>query len=224
MQKNKKFFAVLICLLLFAGVTGCAPETRYRVLTFFFTGVPPLHGPSPAELAAQEAASAAQRAKSQPTQAELDRLAALKPFTGPYVHGPYAADDCSQCHEMAEGGFSFGNSDAVAKKSIVPGQFVRTPVELCVACHTSKSSVAAQAAGLRLHGPAWLCTNCHQPHSSRQRYLLKTAAGKLCLQCHGAGFIQDTELHAGLTDCLECHNPHLGMNARMLRDDFEEVF
>ncbi|NCO51613.1 MAG: hypothetical protein GW875_05910 [Deltaproteobacteria bacterium] len=214
---------LLLLALLALVLGGCSAETRYSVLTFFFTGVPPLHGPSPEELAAQQAA-AAEQAAAQPVSAEEQaRLAALKPYDGPYVHGPYAAEECEQCHVMAVGGFSFGAKADPNKKNIVPGRFQRTPGELCGNCHRSKSAEAAYAAGLNLHGPVGVCTNCHYPHSGRYPFFVRAAGSEICRRCHSTGFIQDSELHEGLTECLECHNPHMGLGAAMLRDEHAEL-
>ena len=34
----------------------------------------------------------------------------------------------------------------------------------------------------------------------------------------------ETEVHTEPRHCLECHNPHIGMNAHMLKKDFQEVW
>lgn len=207
---------------------GCSRADRHEVLTFFFTGVPPLDGgeSKPVEAPKPSAVDSALAKMSLKERrlAERDRAAALRPFTGPYVHGPFAAQSCEECHEMAAGGFGFGNMASQTKMNIIPGRFVRPPEQLCVACHAGKGNAAAQGAGLRLHGPAWNCGLCHQPHNGKEPYFLKMKAGELCRQCHGDGYIHDVDLHAGVEECLECHNPHLGRDARMLREDFDETF
>lgn len=223
-RNNCRVAGFCLLLLLFVGITGCSHDMRMQLLSIFFTGVPGIDAPSEEETASLKAAVEADFKKKNPSKAELARRAAMEPFRGPYVHGPYAAGSCEQCHELAAGGFSFGNKADPTKKNIVPGKFKRPPYEICVECHTSKGNAAVQAAGLRLHGPAWLCTTCHLPHSSKYRYLLKAEATKLCLECHGDGYIHDKELHTAVGDCLQCHNPHLGRDAMMLRDDFRETF
>ncbi len=61
-----------------------------------------------------------------------------------FSHGPYAANECYQCHEIsASGGFrGFGKQEeaagSLAKAGIVPGKMVAPWNELCVGCHTSK--------------------------------------------------------------------------------------
>ena len=224
MRRNNRQL-IIFCLLLALTVTGCSRGARYQVLTFFFTGVPPLDAPPESAETPTTAAVDPALARRDQILAERARARAMAPYTGPYSHGPYAAKDCEQCHEMSSaGGFGFGTSSADAKKTIVPGRFVLPREQLCVACHAGKGAAAVQAAGLRLHGPAWNCVVCHHPHSSPEPYFLKVKAEQLCLECHGDGFIHDTDLHTGLSDCLECHNPHLGRDAMMLRDDFRETF
>lgn len=229
-RNNRRLLLAGLLLALWAAAgTGCSRADRYEVLTFFFTGVPPLDGEPPKTKAVEtpQADVDPSLAKMSPRErrlAERDRAAAMKPFTGPYVHGPFAAQSCEECHEMAAGSFGFGNMASQTKKNIIPGRFVRPMEQLCVACHTSKGNEAIRAAGLRLHGPAWNCTACHQPHNGKEPYFLKLGANELCRQCHGQGYIHDADLHAGMEECLECHNPHMGRDARMLREDFEETF
>jgi len=218
MRQNKRrllFLGLLLTLLVV--VAGCSREARYEVLTFFFTGVPAFDAPPEVEVVAGPVLS-----RREQLLAKRDQEAAAKVFSGPYVHGPYAANECEQCHEMAKGTGSGGSRDG--KKTIVPGRFVLPPQELCVACHTTKSAASAQAAGLHLHGPGWNCIHCHNHHNGREPALLRVKVEQLCLQCHGGGNIHDAALHEGVENCLECHNPHMGRDPRMLREDFEETF
>lgn len=207
----------LLALAVLAATTGCTPYARHQVLTFFFTGVPPLGG------AAEQRQPAAAAVGALTRQRQLAARQA-KPFTGPYLHGPYAAGDCAQCHEMSDSvGFGINGSQD-AQQSIVPGRFVLPPEQLCVVCHAGKSAAAVQAAGLWLHGPAWNCTACHSPHDGQDPYFLRAPVKQLCRQCHAEGYIHDTDLHAGAEECLDCHNPHMGRDSRMLRDDFQESY
>lgn len=224
MSRNncRLLLTVVLPALLAILAAGCSSAARHEVLTFFFTGVPPMDGGSPKAAAVDSALP--KMSLYERRLADRDRIAALRPFTGPYVHGPFAAQSCEQCHEMAAGGFGFGNIASQTKMNIVPGRFVLPPAELCVACHAGKSNAAAQAAGLRLHGPAENCLICHQPHNGKAPYFLKMNVGELCRQCHGDGYIHDADLHTEVEDCLECHNPHLGRDAAMLRDDYQETF
>ncbi|NOX24994.1 MAG: hypothetical protein GXP59_02550 [Deltaproteobacteria bacterium] len=222
MRRNDRF-RLLLGLLLLLAMAGCSGRTRYKVLTFFFTGVPP-YGTK--KVRAPDAEERAQSRQAKKVQAERQRLAAIKKFTGKWTHGPFAARLCEDCHIMSTfGSFGNGHSLAYPKSTIRPGKFVMPIARLCVSCHISKSAAVVQAAGLRLHGPvAHNCTYCHSPHMTGERYMLKAKPDKLCVQCHAPGFIFDTALHNGKRNCLKCHNPHLGRNAKILRDDFQETF
>lgn len=215
------FCGLLLALALLAGGAGCSREARHEVLIFFFTGVPDLDAPEEPDEFAETSGPVLSRRE----QLLAERAKAALVYAGPYAHGPYAANGCEQCHEMASGaGYSFGSSVDVDKKSIVPGEFILPPEQLCTACHATKGLAAAQAGGLILHGPAWSCTTCHDPHTSKESALLRVTADQVCRQCHSQGFIHDADLHEGVEDCLDCHNPHLGRDSRMLREDFEETF
>lgn len=214
-----------LLLITMAALAGCDRAGRHEVLTFFFTGVPPVDYEeklaAAARLKAEEEAARLQAA----TQAENRKIAAIKEYGGPFTHGPYAAQTCEECHEMSTtGGFGFGGgSDKEATKSIVPGRFVQ-PLELvCTAvCHTAMRPDTVAASGLWLHGPATACVTCHHPHSSPNRYMLTVPVEQLCRQCHAIGFISATDAHTGKQACLECHNPHLGRNAHMLKSEYHE--
>lgn len=225
-NKRRLLLAVLPLVVLPALVGGCSRAARYEVLTFFFTGVPPLDWVAPENPMTEPDPAQALLSAKERRLLEMKRAQASRAFTGMYTHGPYAAQACAECHVMGSGGFGFrsGSSSETEQKTIVPGQFILPPEQLCVACHASKGVAAAQAAGLRSHGPSWNCLLCHQPHNGREPYFLKIAANDLCRQCHAEGYIHDAGLHEGLEDCLECHNPHMGYDAHMLRDDIPETF
>lgn len=222
-SKRRLLLTVLLLAVLPALAGGCSREARHQVLTLFFTGVTPLDWvPSEDAMKEPETPQAARERRL----LEMKRAQARRVFTGMYTHGPYAAQACEQCHVMSSNGFGFrsGGSSETEQKTIVPGQFNLPPEQLCVACHAGKGNAAAQAAGLRLHGPTWNCILCHQPHNGTEPYFLKVAANDLCRQCHAEGYIYDAGRHEGLEDCLECHNPHMGHDANMLRDDIQETF
>jgi len=42
--------------------------------------------------------------------------------------------------------------------------------------------------------------------------------------CHAKGEFQKTKAHSKEKekDCLECHNPHVGKSAQLLRSDYDE--
>lgn len=78
--------------------------------------------------------------------------------------------------------------------------------ELCYGCH-DRSSFAKK----NVHAAALIgCTSCHDPHSSKNRKLLKAAVPDVCFSCHDRSLFRKKYRHgpveAGL--CLTCHLPH----------------
>ena len=65
------------------------------------------------------------------------------------------------------------------------------------------------------------CTDCHNPHASRQPGLPKTNAVEICLACHTDQAEQGKKqiLHqpAFKQGCATCHEPHGGDNEHLLR-------
>jgi len=210
--------------------TGCDKYTRYNVLTFFFTGVP--HPDEPQDEAARKkkGAFAAGAKKERKTGArEISSLA--------YTHGPFGAGQCNLCHLTAPKE-SIRTSDKKDDKKAVaraiptwegglPGRLTSPLKELCIECHATKSARSAFSKDLWIHGPVsdGLCTACHSPHQSPFPYMLLMEKSRdLCGKCHAKGFILAIEEHKQDKECISCHNPHLGKNRFLLKEDLDEVY
>jgi predicted CXXCH cytochrome family protein len=133
------------------------------------------------------------------------------PDQGFWLHGPYAAGECSSCHDLSS-----------------PDTLTLPVQALCVHCHAEHGAEAAQARGLRLHEPALegRCTACHHPHLAPRRYMLLAADNQaLCARCHDrAALLADpAHMEAPGEDCLACHNAHVGTTPALLTSDFDEV-
>ena len=204
--------------------TGCSPLTRYKVLTFFFTGVPPYGEEEKPE---DEVVVKPVEVKKRGGQGRSIVVKATR-----YSHGPYDANQCYLCHQTSgSGGYrGFGKNKEV-KASIkvttgVSGKLVVPLEKLCVGCHTDKSPARAEADGLWLHGPVatGVCTLCHGPHAGIERYLLAKKAARVCIECHAEGLIHNRAVHKDQPDCLTCHNAHLGKDSRLLKADYQELW
>jgi len=211
---------VFIFVSLFLSITGCNEYTRYRVLTFFFTGVP-----EPGAEAKKEEVPKGMTLKEYLKKGLTSR-------TVPFLHGPYASQQCYQCHSTTKSaalrsvvrmkqkkGLGFKAATEVAERLVKP------VTELCVDCHAEKSVESAYNKGLWVHGPvsSGMCTVCHHPHTSRYPYMLrKGKARDMCRSCHAKGYIMESEDHKKDKDCTECHNPHIGKNRFLLKKDFDE--
>ncbi|MDH5527863.1 MAG: cytochrome c3 family protein [Nitrospirota bacterium] len=188
--------ALVIGALLTPLLIGCSPATRHQWLTFFFTGVPPLEG-TEIVVSAPELPSAA------PMQVRMGLTHRRPPEF--WVHGPYAARDCDQCHMPGQPG--------------VPRFQGIRPAELCAQCHTSFVAALDPSGDRWIHGPVASgdCTACHHPHRSPNRFMLRAEPGALCGQCHAEASVQQTPAHRqGEGACLNCHDPHSGATPALL--------
>ncbi len=106
-------------------------------------------------------------------------------------HVPFAKNECYKCHsEENVGGYS------------------KPQPQMCYQCHedfNDKYNV--------IHGPAagGYCTSCHNPHKTKQKFLLAKSEDQLCFTCHDSKIIYQNKFHEeGETNCTKCHNPHGG--------------
>ncbi len=179
--------ALGLCLLVAAIVLGCSETTRYRVLSFFFDGVPPpgsraaganngLAGDQPAGGPTTRTASFhapfAQRrcfqchgvdeiATPDVSQSSLCancHATYVAVEANDWVHGPVAAGQCSFCHVGHE------SKHLSLQRQPQP--------ELCWRCHDA-GRVTAKPYHAGLEGRR--CTNCHDPHAAGNRLLLADA-------------------------------------------------
>jgi len=222
MQGRSRPALLLLTAALFVGSgAGCDRHARHDVLTFFFTGVPPL----------DEGRAVPEKAKAAERKALVERKRSAVKATR-FSHGPYAASTCFLCHVTSEtGGLRGGTKESktggsTARSGVVPGALVVPLRELCIRCHETKSPETARKEGLWVHGPvgAGECTACHGPHSGPQPSLLLKKANESCRDCHGDGFLFGTAMHEGKTDCLSCHNPHFGKSASLLAAEHRETW
>jgi predicted CXXCH cytochrome family protein len=198
-------------------LTGCEKYARHRFLTVFFTGVP---HPDSENIITEEELGV------------LPEGAVEKSADTSSSHGPYAAQQCYQCHATA-GSVTFRavavgeiKSSGLPTMQSMPSRLVMPIKELCIDCHTGKSVKAAFGKGLWVHGPVseGICISCHGPHSSQYPYLLlKGSSREMCSSCHGEGFIIMTEDHLKDEECTSCHNPHVGKTRFLLKKDFDEA-
>lgn len=193
---------------------GCKRQTRYEVLSFFFTGVP-----SPEEEDRRKLA------EDQRSLSKDGKTVSL--FSS---HSYFTAKRCGECHQISitqnfsgpsRSGMptiSFGSDEAAGGG--------RLPLKkICIGCHENRSATFASANNLWLHAPVTKdnCLVCHDPHRSKNPDLLKDETEKLCTMCHSEGLIRRTKSHQELKGCLECHNPHLGKDKFLLVKDYKEI-
>ncbi len=140
-----------------------------------------------------------------------------------HTHQPYARGECGSCHRPHRA----DNQELL----------VRDGDRLCRTCHEADDL----AAGHRdFPAPPAGCLSCHNPHGSGRAALVRDELhppyrqgcsachrpGGLtvarCLECHGDVQEQMLTTHSHLTrqdgnSCLNCHSPHAGDTAALLR-------
>jgi len=170
---------------------ACSQASKYRVLSFFFDGVP-----SPEEEAARAAAAERKRVEAD----DADLPGAQQPAGSQhFAHAPYRENRCGACH------------------NIQTGTLFRSDREgLCSSCHADLTAEARY-----VHGPVAVrdCLFCHHYHTSVLPNLLLQESPSLCLRCHDPADLIEGSHHADVaeTSCTECHDPHGGDDTLFLR-------
>ena len=216
---NKYILCIIFICISLSVTTGCDKYTRYKALTFFFTGVP--HPDMPDSSSEDRVGM---------TGEEILKKRREDITIVSYAHGPYGAQQCFQCHSTSQTA-TFRTSADKKGKSVqkteqnVSGRLVMPIKELCIDCHAAKSVNSAFSLGLWIHGPVseGICITCHSPHASTYQYMLKKGSSReMCTSCHAPGLIMETDDHRKDEDCTSCHNPHLGKTRFLLKKDLDE--
>lgn len=168
---------------------ACSVEKRYRMLSFFFDGVP---DPFADSLSVESDTVLVPEEDSSTFFAHLVKPEFL-------VHQPYRDRECSMCHEQG----SMSNLST-------------SQPDLCYSCHTNFSEIYSNE-----HGPSvgGYCTQCHNPHRSKNESLLERQGLDLCLNCHGSDQFFESVFHYPSDElrCDNCHDPHGGNEHSLLR-------
>ena len=182
-------------LLSLALATGCDEVTKYRVLSFFFDGVPP----PPGMVVANNTGTGG---PGQP-----GTRPATNPASGPSqeavasIHAPFVRHQCTECH-LSETSFQ-----------------AATGVETCPKCHPSYYENKPDD---WTHGPAAIgrCSMCHKGHKSPYAGLLVKPQPELCFNCHQKAEVLSRPYHAQAAKipCSTCHDPHSAGNRLLLAD------
>ncbi len=175
---------------LFFVVSGCSAGYKYKVLSFFFDGVPkPVENVNPQAADSTLAANPSNLADSAGKPAEPQLI----------IHPPYQDRDCGACHD---------NTSASKALKPMPG--------LCFQCHDDFSKTYKVMHGPAAGGQ---CNACHNPHMSTNKGLLIRTGQDICLYCHESADVMKSDAHTDILDtrCTECHNPHGGEDRYVLR-------
>jgi len=218
--------ALLSLAALFIAVSagnGCAPATRYQVLSFFFDGVP-----KPEETGAKAKTGSGGKTPSK------KKIVVSK-------HAPYANKQCGGCHsystnsmvapipklcygchKMGQQEKRYFHAPAVAgacrtchepHSSPNPFLLLKPPRQMCLFCHNPED-VAKNKVHKDDQAP---CTECHDVHADA-RFFLRAAVPELCYGCHQMGQKVKRYIHAPVVAgaCRTCHESHNSPNPFLL--------
>ncbi len=163
-------------------IVSCSPSHRYKMLTFFFDGVP--DPKSSSDLLSSDSLlkdTLLLANNSAILQASIQKM-----------HAPYQDKQCNSCHDQTMMG---------KLNQVQPG--------LCYECHEDFSKKFEEVHGPVGGG---FCTSCHSPHMSMNEHLLSRTGQSVCLHCHESSSLLDTDSHKDIKEtlCTECHDPHGG--------------
>ncbi|WP_136810106.1 cytochrome c3 family protein [Desulfosediminicola flagellatus] len=209
---------LLLVLLLLISQAGCSQKERHTILTFFFTGVPPL----------EETASVEKDNELLPIEI-INPVKSESTEKTLFSHPVWLAGVCDPCHGSS-GNFSF---PGVREKSTsvfntgggMPGKLTLPKTTLCIQCHTDKTPKRALFERLWLHNTTAKgeCLACHDPHQSENPKTLRQSLSLICYPCHEKGAFWQTPAHQKHEECLTCHNPHMGINRNLLKKEYKEL-
>jgi predicted CXXCH cytochrome family protein len=158
-----------VCLL-----SACAEATRYRVLSFFFDGVP-RPGTSGVATGAVAGQPSAQRSQAAPKPRVI------------YPHSPYREKRCRDCHDPDTGLLLKTVSEGLCQACHpgVPGSvtYVHGPVAVneCLTCHSPHQ---ARHPRLLLDDVTPLCFSCHKRSYLSEGAHHEDAEDRDCSTCH----------------------------------------
>lgn len=177
MKQKRAIHLLLVLPLLAAWLPACAdPATRYRVLRFFFDGVPP---PGAREAAARAAAAETQAPAGEPAGERA------RPVSFP--HEPFQKNRCGECHNLntgllvrsiADGLCTMCHSQTMGRAAYVHGPVA---VQDCTVCHHFHASAYPK---LLLAGPSEICLRCHRLGDLPEQPCAASYAIQHCIDCH----------------------------------------
>ena len=185
--------AVLILLAVFLCVS-CSTQKHFRLLSFFFDGVPSAEEPS--------AAAAQDKEEAGESESGLIAYAESKKY---FDHQPYMDRDCSSCHldddkglrgeDLMCQGCHKGRSDSFLHEHGPWGG------GFCITCHEPHRSEYEGL--LKLPGNE-LCFSCHGAEYGKESIFHQLREEQSCTACHGPHGGQNFSL-LDSRDCFLCH-------------------
>ena len=149
-----------------------------------------------------------------------------------HVHTPGREGDCTGCHDP-HGSERVALISGRTVSTLVSGQVITVQPQLtdersslCYTCHQEFGDKIQKSAA---HKPVkdGNCDACHAAHGSGEPGFVKALAPELCAQCHAVDSTLDIS-HQGynvaMSNCLDCHNPHLSTSPKLVRSVSHQPF
>ncbi len=120
---------------------------------------------------------------------------------GASEHAPFE-QGCDDCHQGPHGG-------------ALPKLLRQAPPDLCLTCHDRKDTRKVVHEALKIG----TCVDCHTPHSSDERPLLKAPIERVCAECHDLAKLAPGPFRHAATEgrCGACHDAHSSDEPKLLR-------
>lgn len=228
MCDKKNIFLILFFFIILS--TACSIQKHYRILSFFFDGVP---NPEKAEIIVEV----------DTVEIEVDTLVAVNTVPLEYVHKPYQDRKCSNCHDNTRMGMlnepmpdicvschtdfqlNYGNPHGPVTgghcntchhphKTRHQKLLIKPENELCFHCHeANRINDNPFHSGIGEN----TCLECHNPHGSNNHMLLEQGS---CSNCHDDFNEKFEVLHGpvAIGYCSSCHTKHgTGMEKLLTR-------
>lgn len=108
-----------------------------------------------------------------------------------FIHGPTSSGSCDACHAPDTGGHVY--------------PLKRKGNQTCTFCHNVTGKFAHQHKAVQQQG----CTECHDAHVSRTKFLIKAdSVQQLCGKCHDVPLRRFAHEPFAQGQCSLCHDPH----------------
>lgn len=176
-----RFYRLVMVLAVILALLNCHPESRRKVLTTLFDGVPP----QATTAAAPDTLAAAAENAGEPEAASGEVLRVM-------LHSPYEEKSCEDCHDLQQ-----GNALTLSQP------------QLCYECHDDDREKYAYLHGPVGGGYCTTCHNPHRAENPHLLRMKVEELCFYCHRQEDV-YRNDTHEDVPAGECLDCHNPHGG--------------